>query len=77
VPFVQSANGWIQLPETLENCAPAPPEFAAAAYPDQLALTACCASVVAADAEGAAPMTIAPAIASKEMIRGVFTFVIL
>jgi hypothetical protein len=74
---VQSADGWIQLPETLENCPLAPAEVAAAAYPDQLALTAGCESVLAADAEAGPPITIAPAIASEETIRGVFTFVVL
>jgi hypothetical protein len=74
---VQSTEGWIQLPETLENRLPAPPEVALAVYPDQLALTASRESVPAADAEAAPPITTAPAIASEEIIREVFTFVVL
>ena len=67
--------GSVQLPETLENFG-AVPELAPATYPDQFALDADCPSVVAADAEGAAAAAIEPAIASADIRRGVFMFLI-
>jgi hypothetical protein len=71
---LQSADGSIQLPETLENCCAAPVADPAATYPDQLALTAVW-PIDAAEAEAAAAPVIEPTAASVRIKRRILIYV--